>query len=71
MKIGVPKLIKSEYYQTLSKHDKRSLTRERLIKLFKENVMYKKYYKNEINTYIKGNKVQLPKRLIGFKIKDI
>jgi 5-bromo-4-chloroindolyl phosphate hydrolysis protein len=59
-----------EYYQTLSKIDKRKLTREKLVNLFKENSLYNKYYRDDVNTHIDGIKVNLPKRLIGFKIKD-
>lgn len=62
-------LKESEYYETLSKNDKRKLTREKLIKLFKENAMYKNYYKDELNTHEKGKKIKIPKRLVGFKIK--
>ncbi len=58
----------SEYYQTLSKCDKRKLTREKLINLFKDNPVYRKNYQDEVNTYKNGIKLFLPKRLIGYKI---
>ena len=61
----------SEYYQTLSKNEKRNLTKERLIKLFKNNPVYKNYYLDEINTHKDGNKVYAPKRIIGYIVKQI
>lgn len=63
-------LKESEYYQTLSKQDKRKLTREKLTKIFKENVIYKKYFRDEENTHVNGKKVKDPKRLLGYKIKE-
>ncbi len=60
----------SEYFGTLSKNEKRKITREKLITLFMDNPFYKKYYQDEINTYKNGMKVFLPKRLIGYKIKE-
>ena len=60
----------SEYYQTISKNEKRKLTREKLIKLFMENPLYNKYYRDEINTHKDGNKIYIPKRIIGYKIKE-
>ena len=59
----------SEYYQTLSKNEKRKLTKEKLINLFRENPLYKKHFCEEINTHKNGEKIYYPKRLIGYKIK--
>lgn len=57
----------SEYYQLISKTEKRKLTREKLITLFTENPLYNKYYREEINTHKDGNKIYIPKRIIGYK----
>jgi phage/plasmid-associated DNA primase len=60
----------SEYYQNLSKQSKRSLTREKIIDLFKESPLYKGNFVDEVNTHKDGVKVYLPKRLIGYKLKE-
>ena len=60
----------SEYYQNLSKQSKRSLTREKIIDLFKESPLYKGNFVDDVNTHKDGVKVYLPKRLIGYKLKE-
>lgn len=60
----------SEYYQTLNKNEKRNITKEKLIILFKDNSLYKKSYQDEINSHKDGKKIYIPKRIIGYKIKE-
>ena len=60
----------SEYYQHLNKNEKRKLTKEKIIILFKENSIYKKYFGEEVDTYKNGKKIYLPIRLNNFKLKD-
>lgn len=59
----------SEFYNNLSKFEKRKLTKEKIVTLFKENPVYKKNFADEINTHKNGNKFYLPKRLNYFKLK--
>ena len=59
----------SEYYNNLSKFEKRKLTKEKIIILFREHPVYKKNFADEIDTYKNGKKFYLPKRLNNFILK--
>lgn len=59
----------SEYYNNLSKFEKRKLTKEKIITLFKEHPVYKINFADEINTHKNGNKFYLPNRLNNFILK--
>ncbi len=59
----------SEYYSNLSKFEKRKLTKEKIITLFREHPVYKKNFADEIDTYKNGKKFYLPKRLNNFILK--
>jgi len=59
----------SEYYNNLSKFEKRKLTKEKIMTLFREHPVYKNNFADEINTYKNGKKLYLPNRLNNFKFK--
>ena len=59
----------SEFYNNLNKFEKRKLTKEKIITLFKENPVYKKNYRDELNTHINSIKKYYPKRLNNFILK--
>jgi hypothetical protein len=44
----------SEYYETLPKNEKRKFTKEKIINLFRGNVIYSTYFKEELDTHIDG-----------------
>lgn len=50
--------------------EKRRLTKEKLIKIFKENTLYKKYFNEEVDTFINGRKVKAPVRICGYKKRE-
>ena len=56
----------SEYYNSLDKKEKRKLTREKLINLFKTNPIFKNYFNEEIETHINGEKFKAPIRITGY-----
>jgi len=60
----------SEYYQTISKLEKRKLTKEKLIKIFMENPLYNKYYREEKNTHKDGEKIYIPKHIVGYRLRE-
>lgn len=61
----------SEYYNSLDKKDKRNLTREKIVKLFRENPIFKNYFNEETDTYVNGEKFKAPIRLCGYKKREI
>ena len=61
----------SEYYNSLDKKDKRNLTREKIIKLFRENPIFKNYFSEETDTYVNGEKFKAPIRINGYKKREI
>lgn len=61
----------SEYYNSLDKKEKRNLTREKIVKLFRENPIFKNYFNEETDTYVNGEKFKAPIRLCGYKKREI
>jgi len=61
----------SEYYNSLDKKDKRNLTREKIVKLFRENPIFKNYFSEETDTHINGEKIKAPIRICGYKKREI
>jgi len=61
----------SEYYNSLDKKEKRKLTREKLINLFKTNPIFKNYFNEETETHINGEKFKAPIRITGYKKREI
>ena len=61
----------SEYYNSLDKKEKRKLTREKLINLFKENPLLKNNFSEETDTYINGDRFKAPIRINGYKKREI
>lgn len=61
----------SEYYNSLDKKEKRKLTREKLINLFKENPIFKNNFSEETDTYINGERFKAPIRINGYKKREI
>jgi phage/plasmid-associated DNA primase len=61
----------SEYYNSLDKKEKRNLTREKIVKLFRENPIFKNNFSEETDTHINGEKIKHPIRLCGYKKREI
>lgn len=61
----------SEYYNSLDKKEKRNLTREKIVKLFRENPIFKNYFNEETDTYVNGEKFKAPIRISGYKKREI
>lgn len=61
----------SEYYNSLDKKEKRNLTREKIVKLFRENPIFKNNFNEETDTYVNGEKFKAPIRLCGYKKREI
>lgn len=61
----------SEYYNSLDKKEKRKLTREKLIKLFSENPVFKNNFREETDTFINGERFKAPIRINGYKKREI
>lgn len=61
----------SEYYNSLDKKEKRKLTREKLINLFKENPIFRNNFSEETDTYINGERFKAPIRINGYKKREI
>lgn len=61
----------SEYYNSLDKKEKRKLTREKLINLFKTNPIFKNYFNEEIETHINGEKFKAPIRITGYIKREL
>ena len=61
----------SEFYDSLVKNEKRKFTKDKLIKIFKENPLFSRYFREETNTHIDGIKFKAPIRLEGYKKKQI
>ena len=62
------KIVKnSEYYNSLDKKEKRNLTKEKIVKLFRENPIFKNNFSEEIDTHINGEKFKVPIRICGYK----
>ncbi len=61
----------SEYYNSLDKKDKRNLTKEKIVKLFRENPIFKNNFSEEIDTHINGEKFKAPIRICGYKKREI
>ena len=61
----------SEYYNSLDKKEKRKLTREKLINLFKTNPIFKNNFNEETETHINGEKFKAPIRITGYKKSEI
>ncbi|MBY0540246.1 MAG: PriCT-2 domain-containing protein [Campylobacterales bacterium] len=59
----------SEYYNSLEKKEKRKLTREKIIKTFKESPVFKNFYKDEIDSHVNGERFKAPVRINGYKRK--
>jgi phage/plasmid-associated DNA primase len=57
----------SEYYNSLEKKDKRKLTRDKLISLFRENPIFKNNFSEEIDTEINGERFKAPVRINNYK----
>jgi hypothetical protein len=57
----------SEYYNSLEKSEKRALTKDKLIKMFKENPIFKQNFGNEIDTYVNGERFKAPVRINGYR----
>lgn len=61
----------SEYYNSLDKKEKRNLTREKIVKLFRENPIFKNNFSDETDTYVNGEKFKAPIRICGYKKREI
>lgn len=61
----------SEYYNSLDKKEKRRLTKEKIVILFKNNPLFKNYFKEEIDTFVNGEKFKAPLRICGYKKREI
>ena len=61
----------SEYYNSLDKKEKSNLTREKIVKLFRENPIFKKNFSEETDTYVNGEKFKAPIRICGYKKREI
>ena len=61
----------SEYYNSLDKKEKRKLTREKIINLFKTNPIFKNNFSEETDTYTNGEKFKAPIRISGYKKREI
>jgi hypothetical protein len=61
----------SEYYNSLEKREKRRLTRDKIINLFRDNPIFKNHYSDETDTRINGVKFKAGIRLNGYKKRDI
>lgn len=61
----------SEHYNSLDKKEKRNLTREKMVKLFRENPIFKNNFSDDIDTYVNGEKFKAPIRVCGYKKREI
>lgn len=61
----------SEYYESLTKKEKREYSRDKIIKIFRDNPLYKKIYRDETNVKINDITTYFPKRINGYIIKNI
>jgi hypothetical protein len=57
--------------QGCKKKEKRKLTREKVVNLFRTNPLFKNYFSEETDTHIKGEKIKAPKRINGYKKREI
>lgn len=57
----------SEYFNSLDKKEKRKLTKDKLIKFFRENPVFINNFNEEIDTYINNIRFKAPMRIIGYK----
>lgn len=61
----------SEYYNSLDKKEKRKLTKEKLISLFRNSPIFKNYFSEETDSHIDGEKFKAPMRINGYKMRNI